>query len=76
MTDAGLKELAGLKSLQRLNLSATGVTDAGLKELAGLKLKTLVLPFTLTDLGLKHSLAAIEPPATLSLANSKVTARG
>ena len=37
MTDAGLKELAGLKSLQTLNLSNTKVTDAGLKELAGLK---------------------------------------
>jgi internalin A len=36
VTDAGLKELAGLKSLQRLNLSGTQVTDAGLKELAGL----------------------------------------
>ena len=34
MTDAGLKELAGLTSLQTLNLSATRVTDAGLKELA------------------------------------------
>ena len=33
MTDAGLKELAGLKSLQSLNLHSTKVTDAGLKEL-------------------------------------------
>ena len=33
MTDAGLKELAGLKSLQTLNLNDTQVTDAGLKEL-------------------------------------------
>ena len=37
MTDAGLKELAGLKNLQSLNLDDTKVTDAGLKELAGLK---------------------------------------
>ncbi len=37
MTDAGLKELAGLKSLQLLYLAGTQVTDAGLKELAGLK---------------------------------------
>ena len=36
VTDAGLKELAGLKSLQTLNLDFTKVTDAGLKELAGL----------------------------------------
>ena len=37
VTDAGLKELAGLKSLQSLNLGHTKVTDAGLKALAGLK---------------------------------------
>ena len=37
MTDAGLKELAAIKSLQSLDLSFTEVTDAGLKELAGLK---------------------------------------
>ena len=37
VTDEGLKELAGLKSLQALDLSYTRVTDAGLKELAGLK---------------------------------------
>jgi hypothetical protein len=33
VTDAGLKELAGLKSLQALDLTFTKVTDAGLKEL-------------------------------------------
>ena len=44
MTDAGLKELAGLKDLQMLDLSFTQMTDAGLKELAGLKgLQTLNL---------------------------------
>ena len=37
VTDTGLKELAGLKSLHMLHLSRTQVTDAGLKELAGLK---------------------------------------
>ena len=42
MTDAGLKELAGLKSLQTLNLFHTQVTDAGLKELGakGCKCRT------------------------------------
>ena len=34
VTDAGLKELAGLTQLQSLNLHNTKVTDAGLKELA------------------------------------------
>ena len=44
MTDAGLKELAGLKNLQSLDLLYTKVTDAGLKELAGLKsLQSLAL---------------------------------
>ena len=33
MTDAGLKELAALKSLSSLNLTGTKVTDAGEKEL-------------------------------------------
>jgi len=33
VTDAGLKELAGLKSLQSLDLFITHVTDAGIKEL-------------------------------------------
>ena len=47
VTDAGLKELAGLKSLQALNLNNTQVTDAGLKELTGLKsLQTVILTAT------------------------------
>jgi hypothetical protein len=38
VTDAGLKELAGLRGVQTLYLSGCeGVTDAGLKELAQLK---------------------------------------
>ncbi|MCI0376475.1 MAG: hypothetical protein L0215_02590 [Gemmataceae bacterium] len=44
VTDAALKELIGLKKLQRLDFSFTQVTDAGLKELAKLKnLQTLWL---------------------------------
>jgi hypothetical protein len=35
--DAGLKHLAGLTGLRRLNLAATAVSDAGLKHLAGLR---------------------------------------
>ena len=34
VTDARLKELAGLKTLQTLDLADTEVTDAGLKEIA------------------------------------------
>ena len=62
MTDAGLKELAGLKSLQTLDLGDTQVTDAGLKELAGLKsLQTLDLSDTkVTDAGLKELAGAEE----------------
>jgi hypothetical protein len=33
VTDAGLKQLAGLKSLQWLNLRGTQVTAAGVKKL-------------------------------------------
>jgi hypothetical protein len=56
VTDAGLKMLAGLKQLQKLNLDHTRVTDTGLKELAGLKhLEVLVLSGTkVTDAGLKE----------------------
>jgi internalin A len=76
ITNAGLKELAVLKRLQELNLNVTKVTDAGLKELAGLKLKKITLPFVQTDLGLKHYLAAVEPPTTLDLSKTKVTDAG
>jgi hypothetical protein len=37
VTDAGLKELAGLKQLRTLSLRGTQVTNTGLKELAGLQ---------------------------------------
>jgi hypothetical protein len=47
MPDAGLKELAGLESLEYLRLGGTKVTDAGLKELAGLQ--------SLKDLGLSRT---------------------
>ena len=68
MTDAGLKELAGLKSLQALDLGGTQVTDAGLKELAGLKsLRALDLRWTqVTDAGLKE-LAGLKSLQTLNL---------
>ena len=37
MTDAGLKEVKGLKQLTTLTIRCERVTDAGLKELKGLK---------------------------------------
>ena len=68
VTDAGLKELAGLKSLQSLHLGNTKVTDAGLKELAGLKsLQSLDLVGTQGDgrgaegTGRAEELAIAEP---------------
>jgi len=48
VTDAGMKELAGLKSLQTLNLVDTQVTDAGAaklqKELPGCKILYYITP--------------------------------
>ena len=67
MTDAGLKELAGLKNLQSLNLAYTKVTDAGLKELAGAEELAIRCTFThtkVTDAGLKE-LAGLKSLQTL-----------
>jgi internalin A len=77
VTDAGLKELAGLKSLQALYLAGTQVTDAGLKEAAGLKsLQTLDVRRTkVTDAGLKD-LAGLKSLQRLYLNHCKVTDAG
>ena len=77
VTDAGLKELAGLKQLTTLDLFGTQVTDAGLKELAGLmQLTTLYLSETqVTDAGLKE-LAGLKQLTTLDLSYTRVTATG
>ena len=77
VTDADVKELAGLKSLQTLNLRGTQVTDAGLKELAGLKsLQSLDLRFTwVTDAGLKE-LAGLKSLQWLDLGGTQVTDAG
>jgi Leucine-rich repeat (LRR) protein len=77
VTNAGLKELAGLKSLQTLNLSNTKVTDVGLKDLAGLKsLHSLDLGRTqVTDKGLKE-LAGFKSLQTLNLGFTRVTDAG
>ena len=56
ITDEGLKDVAKLKHLERLDLSDTKITDSGLKEVAKLqKLKSLRLNDTeISDEGLKE----------------------
>jgi internalin A len=75
LTDAGLKELAGLKSLRWLALINTQVTGTGLKELAGLKgLQGLDLRGTrVTDAGLKE-LAGLKRLQTLDLGGLTIDA--
>jgi hypothetical protein len=77
MTDTGLKELTGLKSLRALCLHATQVTEAGLKGLAGLKdLQALsVGGLPVTDAGLKE-LAGLKGLRALSLGGTQVTDAG
>lgn len=77
VTDAGLKELAGMKYLASLKLAGTEITDAGLKELAGLKsLTDLDLSGThVTDAGLKQ-LAALKSLHRISLTGTRVTEAG
>ncbi|MEZ6138939.1 MAG: hypothetical protein R3B84_00065 [Zavarzinella sp.] len=77
LTDDGLKELAGLKSLTTLILFSKPVTDTGLKELAGLKsLTTLDLRITsVTDAGLKE-LVELKSLTSLHLGATKVTDAG
>src|SRR5262245_30775574 len=74
VTDAGLKQLAGLKNLSALYLASTKVTDAGLRELTGLEnLSTLDLSGTkVTDAGLK-ALAPLKNLSALYLVHNEVT---
>jgi hypothetical protein len=76
-TDAELKEVAGLSSLEYLSLGQTMVTDEGLKELAGLtNLRTLYLADTqVTDLGLKE-VGKLKGIQGVHLSNTKVTDAG
>ena len=77
VTDAGLQQLAELKSLHTLNLGNTRVADAGLKELAGLtKLTTLGLHNTrVTDAGLQQ-LAGLTNLTLLTLDGTQITDAG
>ena len=77
ITDAGLKELTGLKQLRDPGLGSTQVTDAGLKQLTALKdLEKLNLNFTkVTDAGLKD-LATLTKLELLGLSFTQVTKDG
>jgi internalin A len=78
LTDAALKELAGMSQLQSLALGHnTGLTDDGVGALTGLQqLQVLDLNHTgLTDDGLK-ALAALRGLQTLNLFATKVTDAG
>jgi hypothetical protein len=76
VTDAGLRELIGLKNLATLDLSSAQVTGVGLKELVALKkLTTLVLNETqVTDASLR-SLREAGLLHVLSFAEGKDGAR-
>ena len=89
VTDAGLEPLAGMSTIEELDLSETAVTDAGLKAIAKLPvLKTLNLFGTsVTDVGLAHlksvktlrrlfvdqTRTSINGVADLKAANTKLT---
>ena len=77
VTDAGLKELAGLKNLTDLVLVCKQETDAGLKELAGLQNLTYLELYSesVMDAGLKE-FAALKNLTSLYLYNTKVTDAG
>ena len=77
ITDAGMEHLKGLTNLESLYLTGTQITDAGLVHLAGMNLKELSMPKEAkTDLGLKHYLAAIEPPTYLDFEDWGITDAG
>jgi hypothetical protein len=77
VTNAGLKELAALTSLEALILNKTQVTDAGLQGLAELKnLQGLSLRDTeVTDMGLKQ-LAKLKKLKLLDVRKTAVTDMG
>jgi WD40 repeat protein len=77
VTDADLKDVKYLKSLQTLNLGVTRATDACLEELKGLKaLQALQVPLTqVTDKGLEQ-LKGHHGLQILNLAGTRVTNAG
>ncbi len=77
VTDAGLKGIAALAKLERLELDDLSVTGAGLKELAPLKNLTYLslVKLKLGDTGLE-SLAELTKLKSLNMRYSKVTDKG
>ncbi len=77
ITDEGLKNVAKLQHLERLDLSDTKITDAGLKEVAKLqKLKSLRLNDTeISDEGLKE-VAKLKKLEKLDLNFTQITDNG
>jgi hypothetical protein len=74
INDAGMKYLAGLTEMERLNIGGPGVSDAGLAHLAGMKkLNHLTVSGHFTDAALRHlegleslRLLSIEPQGQVS----------
>ncbi len=77
ITDTGLKNLKGLTSLQKLNITRTAITDSGLAYLHELRqLKSLKLIGTqITDAGLEN-LAGLDRLEELCLHGTHVTEPG
>ncbi len=77
VTDAGLKELRGLRHLQYLRLWGDDITDAGLENFKGLtQLKVLLLSRTkVTDAGLEY-FKSLRQLQSLILDDTRVTDAG
>jgi Leucine Rich Repeat (LRR) protein len=77
VTDAGVRKLASLTGLKRLNLCNSKLTDAGVEDLAGFQqLEDLYLGFTqVTDDGIKD-LVLLKQLKTLDLTSTRVTDAG
>lgn len=77
ITDAGIKALNGINSIEQLYLGGTQITDAGLKEIAAIPtLHTLRLDGTaVTDAGLAD-LAKFPALAELTLRRTRITDAG
>jgi hypothetical protein len=77
VTDAGMRELRGLRQLRKLSLWGTRITDAGVESLRGLtELEDLDLGGTrISDAGLK-SLAGLAKLTSLRLGATKVSDAG